>query len=77
MSLDSSAGAAAALSSSEPDSDGMFSSTLAAGVRGGSAPRFMGTTGGTMGDRDGKATTDDDGVDSGVAIVELVNGTEW
>ena len=54
----------------------MFSSTLAAGVKGGSAVRFIGTTGVTKGETAGRATDDVDGVDSGVAIVELVIGTE-
>ena len=54
----------------------MFSSILAAGVRGISDGRFMGTTGVIEGDRVGRATEVDDGVDSGVTMLALARGTE-
>ncbi len=53
-----------------------FSSTLAAGVSGGSALRFAGMTGVT-GESSGSAATCVDGVDKGVAAVEFVSGSEW
>ena len=56
--------------------NGIFSSMLAAGVSGGSAVRFIGTTGVTRGDTVGRATEDVDGVDRGVAIDEFVMGRE-
>lgn len=58
-------------------SAGMLSSMLAAGVSGGSALRFIGTTGVTKGDIVGRPTVDSEGVDRGVAIDELVRGSEW
>ena len=47
-----------------------FSSTLAAGVKGGSAARFIGTTGVNAGEMVGNATDCADGVDRGVTILE-------
>ena len=49
---------------------------LAAGVNGGSAALFMGTTGVTIGDIVGSATDDVEGVESGVAMVEFDIGIE-
>jgi len=56
----------------------MFSSTLAAGVSGGSAGLFMGTTGCEIAPMLilGKADTGMEGVDIGVATVEFVRGKE-
>lgn len=48
------------------------SSTLAAGVNGGSAARFMGTTGVNAGDIVGRAAEDSDGVDKGVVILGAI-----
>lgn len=62
--------------STSEDKEGIFSSTLAAGVNGGSAVLFIGTTGITRGDMDGSATDEVEGVESGVAIVEFDIGTE-
>ena len=53
---------------------GMFSSTLAAGVSGGSAPRFIGTTGVTRGNTVGSVTDYDDGIKMGVTT-RFVIGT--
>lgn len=53
-----------------------FSSTLAAGVKGGSAVRFIGTTGVNAGEIVGNPTDCTDGVLDGVAIVDE-RGTEW
>lgn len=50
-----------------------FSSTLAAGVSGISDGRFIGTIGG---DKIGSATEVDEGVDSGVMMLEFAIGTE-
>ena len=47
-----------------------FSSTLAAGVKGGSTARFKGITGVKAGDIVGKATDCTEGVVDGVAIVD-------
>ena len=46
------------------------SSTLAAGVKGGSAGRFDGTTGVNAGEIVGKDTDCAEGVDNGVAILD-------
>ena len=62
--------------SSVDDSRDMFSSMLAAGVSGASAPRLAGTTGATIGDSAGRGAELVEGVDKGVAILELANGTE-
>ena len=53
-----------------------FSSTLAAGVKGGSAILFIGTTGVNAGEMEGSATDCTDGVEEGVAMVEE-RGSEW
>lgn len=62
--------------SAEPRTLCIFSSTLAAGVNGGSAGRFKGTTGVAKGESVGSATEATDGVDSGVAMDEFVSGSE-
>ena len=52
-----------------------FSSTLAAGVNGGSATRFIGTTGVNAGDMVGRAEEDAEGVERGVVMLEA-SGSE-
>jgi hypothetical protein len=48
-----------------------LSSTLAAGVNGGSAIRFIGTTGVNAGEMEGSGAACTEGVDNGVAILEV------
>lgn len=67
-----------------PPNPNRFSSTLAAGVNGGSAGLFIGTViGGAAGEMLsdigtlGREDTGREGVESGVGTVELVSGREW
>lgn len=53
-----------------------LSSTLAAGVKGGSAARFRGTTGVIAGEIEGNDTDCAEGVDSGVVMLDDI-GNEW